>query len=217
MSRIEAVLFDLDGTLVDSIPAWLRANVQVLSHFGYSITPDRFYDEFYRHGLHHAGILEHCGLPLDQAKDFYARRDDVFVDYLRSDVTWIGDAKNVLSVLSARFPLGILTGSTQRCVSAIDACLGFKQYFRTIVTYDETGLRMKPDPYGLTLLTSAFHVAPVDCLYVGDQPVDVLAARSVGMRSAILARSSKGDISAKADFLLSSLDDLLTIVDTPTL
>ena len=217
MSRIEAVLFDLDGTLVDSIPAWLRANVQVLSHFGYSITPGRFYDEFYRRGLHHAGILEQCGLHLERAKDFYENRNDVFVDLLRTDVTWIGSAEKVLRECAKRFPLGIMTGSTQRCVSAIDACWGLKQYFRTIVAYDETGTRMKPDPYGLELLTSALGVTPADCLYVGDQPVDVLAARSIGMRSAILTSSSKGDISAQPDFLVSSLEDLLTIVDTPTL
>lgn len=215
MRKVSAILFDLDGTLVDSIPAWLQANVCSLALLGYSITPERFYDDMYRCGLHHAGILEKCGLPLEQAKNFYAHRNDVFVDLLRTDVTWIGSAEKVLRECSKRFPLGIMTGSTQRCVSAIDECLALKRYFKAIITYDETGSRMKPDPYGLKLLTSALGVTPADCLYVGDQPVDIVAAHSAGMRSCLLVSSSTDCSSSSPDLFLSSLADLLVMIDSP--
>ena len=206
---MKALLFDLDGTLVDSIPLWIAANLEELKKRGVTISTQQFLTDFYHHGLHYHGIVEKCGFPLEQADQYYRDRNARFETFLREKVEWLDDAGTMLKKCAKKLPLGLLTGASRRAIEAMDVRLQLLSLFTVIITYDETGLRMKPDPYGLFLLTEKLKVNPHDCAYVGDQYVDVQAARAAGMQSWLIpTENTPPNAAAEADLVLQSIADM---------
>ena len=210
---VKAILFDLDGTLVDSIPLWIEANLRALAARHCIMDKRTFLTEVYQRGFHYHGILEHCGLRTQDAEKFYRERNNFFDELLREKVEWMGKAEQTLQACAAIMPLGLMTGSARRFIDAMDARLHLSKIFRAIVTYDDTGLQMKPDPYGLFLLAKKLKVQAAACAYVGDQLVDVQAARAAGMTSVLIPTKDTPQGAAKeADVVLKNTEDVTDIV-----
>ena len=213
MPQFQAILFDLDGTLVDSIPFWIEANLRALEPLNVRMDADAFLKNFYHAGLHYEGILEKCAVSTEQNERFYRDRDDRFDDLLRKKVEWIGKAEKTLQHCKAHALLGMMTGSKRRFINAMDARLHLSSLFTAIVTRDDTGIKMKPDPYGLLLLAKQIGIAPQDCLYVGDQHVDVQAAKNAKMSVCLLERTETPEGAAKgADFVIRKIEGLVGVV-----
>ncbi|MEI8230652.1 MAG: HAD family phosphatase [Candidatus Peregrinibacteria bacterium] len=206
---MHALLLDLDGTLIDSFPLWAAANLHMLELRGISLTEQKFLTDFYQPGLHHHGILEKCGLPTDDAEKFYQERNQLYTRYLAERIEWMDDAGAVLERCKEILPLGLMSGTTRKDIEAIDRRLHLSSLFQEIVTFDDTGKRMKPDPYGLLLLTEKLGVDPKECAYVGDQYVDVQAARDAGMECWLLQTpNTPAQAIKEADLLLASIGDI---------
>lgn len=209
----KAILFDLDGTLVDSIPLWLDANVRTLESLGVSVTPDDFLKDLYHAGLHYQGILEHFGITPEQGKNFYENRNDLFDHLLHKNIQWLGKAEETLKQCAAKVPLGMQTGAKMDFIDAMDAKLNLSSFFSAIVTADDTMQKMKPDPYGLLLLTKSLNVTPKDCIYVGDQGIDVQAAKNAGMPFYLLKRTETPEGAEKdATVVIEKIEDLVKIL-----
>ncbi len=213
MPQPKAILFDLDGTLVDSVPLWIKANLRALESLNVVLDADTFLKQIYHAGLHYEGILEQCGVDPEHGKQFYSDRDDRFSALLREKVEWTGAAEKVLKQCAAKAPLGVMTGSKRRFVDAMDERLHLSSLFTVIVTRDDTGTKMKPDPYGLLLLAKGLGVAAADCLYVGDQGIDVRAAENARMSVCLLITKETPDGAGKgADFVIERIEDLVGIL-----
>ena len=79
--------------------------------------------------------------------------------------------------------LGVVTSKKrQPCLMTTDD-LDFTQFFHAIVTEEDTAPRIKPLPDPLLLAAAQLGVAPERCLYVGDNPDDIIAAHAAGMRA----------------------------------
>lgn len=204
------ILFDLDGTLVDTIPLWVHANVQALAERDCSIDGMVFLQEYYNKGLHHSGILEKSGLSTDHADAFYSRRNDLFVDELRTKAEWMDGAQSVLQYCKDQGVVGLMTGSRNRYIQALNERLRLSSYFQGVITFDETGNQMKPSPYGLQLLTNTLNLQPSHCVYIGDQPVDIEAAKNAGMKSIFIPQATTASTELRPDLLLESLRELPT-------
>lgn len=211
---MNALLFDLDGTLVDSIPTWVDANIRMLKEFGCQMDPETFLRDYYQKGLHFKGILEKCGVDPTRGKEFYPKRDALYIELLKDEAEWIDSADEVLQKCAEKMPLGLMTGSRRSFVDALDAQLKITDLFKVIITYEDTGKQMKPDPYGLLLLTKNLGVDPATCLYIGDQDVDVKAAHAAGMKCCIIPRYETPEGSAnEADIVLRSIEDVVQIAE----
>lgn len=212
MPQPRALLFDLDGTLVDSVPLWIEANVRALEALQVVMDAERFLMQFYHAGLHYEGILEKCGVGAEQAERFYGDRDDRFAELLRTKVEWRGEAENTLRRCATRVPLGLMTGSRRRFIAAMDERLHLSSLFKAIVTRDDTGTKMKPDPYGLLLLAERMDQAPADCLYIGDQAIDVRAAKNAGMAVCLLVtKETPAGAAEGADRVIEGIGKLVEI------
>lgn len=204
---VKALLFDLDGTLVDSIPLWIRANLHTLEDWNVPMDAQTFLTKIYQQGFHHHGILEQCSVVTERAGQFYEERNAYFATLLPQKIEWLGGAGKVLQECAAQVPLGLMTGTTRQCIEAMDGRLHLSDIFREIVTYDDTGLKMKPDPYGLMLLTAKLSLDPASCVYIGDQPVDMQAARAAGMKSCLIPTKSTQEGAIEfADIVLPSIE-----------
>lgn len=210
---VKALLFDLDGTLVDSYSLWLEANLQALQAWDFRMDEQTFVQEIYLEGLHYHGILEKCGLSTERSAQFYRERDDLYEALLRKKAQWIGSAEMTLKQCATKLPLGLMTGSASSYIAALDTRLHLSKIFSALVTYDDTGLKMKPNPYGLFLLAEKLGVDPFNCTYVGNEHEDIEAAHAAGMKSFLLSTKDTPENAVDAaDVVLQQIEDILEYV-----
>jgi phosphoglycolate phosphatase len=206
---IGLVVFDLDGTLVDSSVDIANAANALLEELGGEPQPVAAIVEMVGEG---APLLVRRALTaasLDPAtpnalERFLALYDtrlmvhttpyDGMVDALR----WIGE----------RMPMSVLTNKPARPTSLMLDGLGLRQHFRDVVGGD-TAFGRKPDPTGLLHLASAAGIRPEHTLMVGDSPVDLETARNAGTQIC-LTRYGFGFRFSPADFRGNEL-----FVDSP--
>lgn len=211
--KFAAILFDLDGTLVDSIPFWIEANIQALKSLGVRIDAETFLKDFYHQGLHYEGILEKLSAKSKNSDQFYRNRDDLFTELVRTKIEWIDGTEAVMKKCAANYPLGMMTGSRRGFIDAMDERLKLTSLFSCIITRDDTGMKMKPDPFGLLLLAERLGVKSEDCLYVGDQKVDVDAAKNAGMSSCLIQwEQTPEGAEDGADYVIETIKDLKDII-----
>ncbi|WP_238400968.1 HAD family hydrolase [Alloalcanivorax marinus] len=185
--RFQALLFDLDGTLVDTRLdfAGLRREL------GF---PD---------GI---GLLEH----LETLPEVEAARARAVIDRHEmagaSAATWIDGAEALLAALRRRgVPTAILTRNSRAAVARTDQMLGLP--VDLILTREDCP--PKPDPGGLLRIARRLGLAPARTLYVGDFVYDLQAARNAGMAAGLLLNDGNGHFADQADLVVGHLGELL--------
>jgi HAD superfamily hydrolase (TIGR01509 family) len=177
---LAAVVFDVDGTLVDSVGAYHEAAVRAAAPHGYTVDA-----AMVRLALD--GDVPFWPLVVgERAGDsalLAALRDatrQVWPDVLREHVRAFAGAREILQDLSARgLRLGICTASGGETFAALQEA-GLLDFFAVVVTARDVTHR-KPDPEGLLRCLEGLGVAPAQAAYVGDTAVDVRASRAAGM------------------------------------
>lgn len=176
LSRLQAVLFDLDGTLIDTVELILmsmrHATREVLG-----VAPD---DDVLMSGV---------GMPLiRQFRDFAPDQADellrVYRDFNHAHHDEIAKAYpgtiEVLSEMRSRgIRMGIVTSKGEVAATMGIDLFGLREFAEVIVTADDVEIH-KPDPYPLAYAATLMGVDLRYCVYVGDSPHDMSAAISGG-------------------------------------
>ncbi|MDO8649437.1 MAG: HAD family phosphatase [Candidatus Peregrinibacteria bacterium] len=178
------LLFDLDGTLVDTISLYEIACLQILREYGAEVPLEKF-QGWYMSGLHTKQIAELCGLSEDIVPELRKRRDDLYMQMLATETTWLPGAEDVLKAAKKKGPVGIVTGSWKSYLDAMRPRTNIYPYAGAIVTADDMHDFMKPHPHGLLLCADRLGVDPTTCVYIGDQAFDIEAANAAGMVSVL--------------------------------
>ncbi len=179
---IQAVLFDLDGTLADSALDLALALNLLLAEHGRTAVPletTRPYTSSGARGLIKAGF----GLDTDHA-DYPALKDrflDLYEKNLDVHTSLFDGVEKMLDELDSRRILwGIVTNKSKRFTGAVVAGVGLDTRSACIVSGDTTA-RAKPHPDPLLHAAELISVPPARCIYVGDDLRDIQAARAAGM------------------------------------
>jgi len=206
--KFDAVIFDLDGTLVQSVHLYEEAFIHMVNSTGDQISTEKF-RKLYGENMHLSSILKELQIE-DSEDDLRKIRDMYYCDLLRKKVEWFPDAKNFLEVLPPTLLKAIVTGSWQSFVDAIEERVPLSQYFRIIMTADDYRPYGKPHPHSLLLTADQLEIDPEQCIYIGDQWFDIEAANAAGMTSCLIKRSfTTKDAGKEADIVVTSLEELL--------
>jgi len=179
-----AVLFDLDGTLVDSAPDLAGAINELRGVHGLEPLPFTQLRPVVGSGAR--GMLAAgFGIGPDDS-GFAALREDFLARYegrlLRETRVFVR-MEPVLQVLQARgVPWGIVTNKIARFAAPLVAGLGLRERCAVLVSGDTTP-HAKPHPAPLLAAAAALHLQPAHCVYIGDDRRDVQAGRGAGMRT----------------------------------
>jgi phosphoglycolate phosphatase/pyrophosphatase PpaX len=175
MSVIKAVLFDLDGTLIDSFPGHYSAYEEMFAHFDIEITKDIFLSSYSPNWYM---TYKAFGL----AEKHWDKANSIWLDAAsRHQADLFPGVREVLGELSPTYSLGIVTsGSKSRVTSDIDR-LGITSLFNTIITGDDI-TDPKPAPEGLELALRDLSVSSDEAVYVGDAFADFEMARAAGVK-----------------------------------
>jgi HAD superfamily hydrolase (TIGR01509 family) len=209
---ISAVIFDLDGTLVNTVHLWARAYVDSLSDIGVDMSEEEFIENLYSKASHLHATLAGIG-KLEAVDAFRTNRDSRYISALQETAIWLPGVENVLKALQDKTRLSIATGSHRSYVEALDTKLGLSKYVEMIITCDDIpAYRSKPEPDLLLLTAERMGLAPQECIYIGDQMFDVAAAKAANMPCWIIPNSSTpNEATMKADRVLQSFEELLTL------
>ncbi len=211
--RYRAVLFDLDGTLVDSYTALAEAvNHARRTHGLHELNAARIRD------LVGDGIekllqraFERTDVPRSVHDAFESRYDEICC----SESKVLADVETTLEHLAKLgVKMAVCTNKPTFFSKKILDFLELSRHFQSIVGPDVAGAR-KPEAQHLLVTLQSVACDPRDTLFVGDMPIDVLAARNSGIDVAVVATGSSSIeqlVAAKPDHVLERFGDLLKIV-----
>lgn len=186
-----AVVFDLDGVLIDSEPVWLRVRRGVVAEFGGTWTEDADHallgmntGEWARYLADELGVR----LPAPRVAEIVIAR--MQAEYRRSLPVIDGAAQVVEALARDGLPLALASSSPRPLIEVAVAALGVSGAFGATVSSDEVA-RGKPAPDVYLAAAERIGVPPADCAAVEDSPNGIRSAAAAGM--AVFAIPSSPD------------------------
>lgn len=174
LGRLRAVIFDLDGTLLDSYPVHFQAYCYTFSRFGIQLTEEDFLATYSPNWLDTYRAL---GLPeerWEEADTYWLQAASQLAPELFPGVI------DALQTLQVYYRLGLVTsGSKERVLRDLGA-RNLQGFFEAIITGDDVR-KPKPDPGGLLQALRALGVAPAEAVYVGDSVLDLEMSAAAGV------------------------------------
>ncbi len=175
-----AVLWDMDGTLVDTEPYWIACEYAMVAELGNGGWDDDHAHELVGRDLRDSAryIQEYGGVTLDE-DDLINRLLDGVIAMVREQVPWRPGARELLASLQgADVPCALVTMSWRRFTDAIVPLLPDGS-FATVVAGDEVS-RGKPHPEPYLVAAERLGVAPSACIAIEDSPTGARSAVAAG-------------------------------------
>ena len=181
---IQLVIFDLDGTLLDTIADLSQACNVALAHFGYPLHEIAAYKKFVGNGIYK---LVERSLPYDARDEANVRCVKAVFDayYKEHSLDQTKPYPGIITLLETLHEKGIKCGVVTN--KAHDYAVELmKQFFGNQIDYtlgQREGIPTKPHPQSVLEMMAHFEVTPKECLYVGDSNVDIQTAKAAGLTS----------------------------------
>ena len=204
---IKAVLFDLDGTLVDSELLWCKALVRVAAAQGITVTDAYSYELVFGRAWRDIAAKLRSDYPTLRGTNEELEKESIlhYAELRGATDIRIHSSIALLERLASRYPVAIVSGSTRRQVSDAVDLMGVREKLRFFFG-NEDYPRGKPDPVGFLRAAEQLGVTPRECLVFEDSAAGVKAAKAAGMSCVALIRHNlhPQDVSA-ADQILTDL------------
>ncbi len=193
----KAILFDLDGTLVDSAPDLGAAADRMRIDRGLASLDLAAYRPMAGAGAR--GMIGVAFGLTPEDEQFAALREEFFSNYERClterTFAFEGVADLIESLLARSLPWGVVTNKASRFTLPLTTAMPLFVSASTVISGDTTP-HAKPHPMPLLEAARQLGLAPVDCVYVGDDERDIVAGRAAGMKT---VAATYGYLGAQAD------------------
>ncbi|MEF9965271.1 MAG: phosphoglycolate phosphatase [Comamonas sp.] len=211
---IRAILFDLDGTLIDSAPDLGAAADQMRITRGLPSLPMADYRPFAGSGAR--GMLRVAFGMQPEDAEFPAMREEFFQNYERrmtQDTTVFDGVADMLArIVAQQLHWGVVTNKSKRFTEPLSRQMALFASAGAVVSGDTTP-HAKPHPEPLFEAARRIGVDPQDCVYVGDDERDIIAGKAAGMRTVAAVYGYLGEKQSvahwEADDVINSPHELL--------
>jgi HAD superfamily hydrolase (TIGR01509 family) len=181
--NIKAFIFDLDGTLIDSEKAHLKAWSEALSVFLQDFDINLVQKHFGKSGREIAFLILQDEMKAEQCEKI---KDQIFDTLLSTDVEPMPCAISLLELLKRRnIKTGVASSHYSERIIRILKHFNMLDFFDIIVGLDEV-TKPKPSPELLLKALRKLDVSPAVAAYIGDSPYDVLTALNAGCYSILI-------------------------------
>ena len=214
---LAALLFDMDGTLIDSMP--LHERSWALWHAEMDLPYDEAGFFAATAGRTNLEILRDLFPALDEAalQPMAARKEVLYREIAERELTLIAGAREVIAQGRARgLKIAICTAAPPENIAIAFARFGLGVLVDT-VTSPADGLRGKPHPDIFLEAARRMGVEPAQCLVFEDAPLGIEAARNGGMAAVVLTTTLPADAFSGYDNVLQSIADFTDYTLPPSL
>ena len=175
----KALIFDLDGTLADTMPIHYKACQIVCNKYGVDFPEDFFYAEAGKPTLKvFQSLMKKLGNNLDGSL-LGLEKEAVFLSLIH-EVKPVDLIAEIAVLNKGKVPMAIGSGGQRKSVDLTLEVIGMSNYFDVIVSCDDVN-KFKPHPETFLKAATQMNIAPKDCLVFEDGDLGVDAARSGGM------------------------------------
>ncbi len=213
--HIKAVLFDLDGTLVDSMWLWEDIDREYLSRFDITL-PEDLQDMIQGMSFSETAVYfkERFLIP-HSLEEIKAEWNEMAWKKYAEEVPLKEGVLSFLKELSNRgIAMGIATSNSKELVELVVGKLGVAEYFNSIRTSCEVA-KGKPSPDIYQLVAKDLGAEPAECLVFEDIIAGIMAGKSAGMKvCSVYDKKSEGDTKKKqelSDYYIHTFSELLNI------
>ena len=220
LSHIALVQFDLDGTLIDSVPQlWLAVN-QMLVESGHRPADEQSVRHWVGNGadmLVQRALTQALGQVPSATEQQAARLlfDAAYQDVANHEIVLYPGVADTLDQLhQAGKTLALVTNKPYRFVPGILAATGLEAYFSLVLGGDSL-VQKKPHPAPLLHVCETLNIAPAHSIMVGDSENDVLSARAAGMAVVGLTYGynyGKDIADSQPNWVMSNISGLLELM-----
>lgn len=183
LSNIKACIFDLDGTLVDSMWVWGNIDIEYLARFGYEV-PEGMGKDF--EGASMIEVAEYFKNRFKLDDDINTIIDDwnemAIYKYTHDVPLKNGVAKFLEMLKEKNIKIGLYTSNSLVLARAALEALGVLPYFDAI-TAGCSGIKGKPEPDGYLITAEKLDVSPKSCIVFEDLCVGIMAGKNAGMKT----------------------------------
>ena len=209
---IDAVVFDLDGVLIDSEPVWEQVRRGLVAERGGHWAPDAqrrlmgmSTQEWARYLSEDLGV----GLPPDQVAALVIER---MTARYRERIPFLLGAADAVRRLAARWPLGLASSAPAVLIETVLEAAGLRSYFQVTMSTEQVP-HGKPAPDIYLAVTAALGCPPLDCAAVEDSSNGLRSAAAAGLRVIAIPQPEyppDADALARASLVLPGLAELTT-------
>jgi phosphoglycolate phosphatase len=215
ITPVHALIFDLDGTLIDSKRDLIHSVNAMLQEMSRQQLPEETISGYIGHG---APLLVARALGGNATEEEHQRALKFFLAYYeehKMDTTcaYPGVAETLAQLHEKNLPMAVLTNKPARISVRILNAMGLADYFRAIYGGNSFETK-KPDPLGANTILSELGAVPQSAMVIGDSEVDVQTARNAGtLAAAVNYGFGVHDRTLyPADVYLDSITDLVSLV-----
>lgn len=209
--KITTLLFDLDGTLIDT-------NELIIQSFLHTL--EKYYPDKYKR----EDVIHFMGPPLEET---FSKVDPDRMELLRQTYMdfnkthhdhyvkeFAGVYETIETLKNAGYKLGVVTTKRNEVVQMGLRLTGLAPFFEKVITFNDV-TKVKPDPEGVNMALAFFDSTPDETIMVGDNFHDIEAGKNAGTKTAGVAWSLKGKEflqRLEPDYMLETMGDLLHIL-----
>lgn len=208
---ISAILFDMDGVLLDTEKIYTEVTQEYVAQFGKTFDWSVKANMVGRPAIEAAAyLIEALDLPISP-EDYLAARKDHLLERMASAEAMPGAEELTRALCQAGVPLAVATSSDKRFFSQKTAHhAAWFALFEVIVTGDDPRIAAgKPAPDIFLLAATELKVDPAECLVIEDSPAGIEAGRAAGMQTlGVPAPGMDPEKLAQADQITSSLEKI---------
>lgn len=208
--RLNTVIFDMDGLLIDSEPFWAQAADEVFKELGVSLTPEQYVTTT---GLRTKEFLEHWftyfNLPSHLLPEAEKKITHFVIEKVKKEATPLQGVHYVFKLFqSKQFKIGLATSSPHSLIEVVVDICGIEKYLQVISSAEELAYG-KPHPMVYLDCAEKLESNPQQCICFEDSFNGMIAVKAAKMKCVVVPHHSqqKDERFGAADLKLSSLQN----------
>lgn len=206
--NFKAVIFDMDGVIVDSEPRHERAFEEVWAAIGFGGRHGMHFPDYYGTSdekVWRDFIAKHQ--PKEGYEELFEWRQRAFLEIVKREEPIFEPIPELVADLAAKYPVALASGSLHPVIDAVLGMKGLRRHFEAVVSSSDVK-RGKPAPDIFLHAAERIGISPEDCVVIEDSVHGVTAAKAAGMTAIAITNTFAAEPLAHADHVVTEYSEI---------